>query len=116
MYIFAVYIQQYNVMMIIQLDILLKYSNLLRIISKWYGLIKCEILPPKGLYHPVLPVKNKTKSGGAKLAFPLCQVCAKLNNQKDISGVQMKSWAGKWEGVGNRQLLCFLKRRLIGTC
>jgi hypothetical protein len=32
-YIFAVYIQQYNVMMIIQLDILLKYSNLLRIIQ-----------------------------------------------------------------------------------
>jgi hypothetical protein len=21
-----------------------------------------------------------------------------------------------WEGVGNRQLLCFLKRRLIGAC
>jgi hypothetical protein len=52
--------------------------------SKWYGLIKCAILPPKGLYHPVLPVKNKTKSGAEKLAFPLCQLCAKLNNQKDI--------------------------------
>ncbi|CAH1382856.1 unnamed protein product, partial [Tenebrio molitor] len=24
----------------------------------WYGLIKCAILPPRGLYHPVLPVKN----------------------------------------------------------
>jgi hypothetical protein len=51
--------------------------------SDWYGLIKCAILPPKGLYHPVLPVKNKTKSGNEKLTFPLCQLCAKFNNQKD---------------------------------
>jgi hypothetical protein len=36
------------------------------------------------LYHPVLTVKNKTKSGAEKLAFPLRQLCAKLNNQKDI--------------------------------
>jgi hypothetical protein len=35
------------------------------------------------LYHPVLPVKNKTKSGDEKLTFPLCQLCAKLSNQKD---------------------------------
>jgi hypothetical protein len=27
--------------------------------SKWYGLIKCAILPPRKLYHSVLPVKNK---------------------------------------------------------
>jgi hypothetical protein len=51
---------------------------------KWYGLIKCATLPPNGLYHPVITVKNKTKSGAEKLAFPLCQLCAKLNNQKDI--------------------------------
>ncbi|RZB49914.1 hypothetical protein BDFB_015271, partial [Asbolus verrucosus] len=50
--------------------------------SKWYGLIKCAILPPKKLYHPVLPVKNKYKSGAEKLTFPLCGLCAKLNNQK----------------------------------
>jgi hypothetical protein len=48
---------------------------------KWYGLIKCDILPPKQLYHPVLPVKIKNKSGAEKLTFPLCQLCAKLNNQ-----------------------------------
>jgi hypothetical protein len=48
---------------------------------EWYGLIKCDILPPKQLYHPVLPVKIKNKSGAEKLTFPLCQLCAKLNNQ-----------------------------------
>ena len=24
----------------------------------WHGLIKCKILPPKKLYHPVLPIKR----------------------------------------------------------
>jgi hypothetical protein len=57
--------------------------------SKWYGLIKCAILPPKSLYHPVLPVKNKTESGAEKLTFPLCQLCAKLNNQKDTCTVTL---------------------------
>jgi hypothetical protein len=69
---------------------------------KWYGLIKCAILPPRKLYQPVLPVKNKVwrsvserdycfagqpilvakgedKSGEEKLTFPLCRLCAKLN-------------------------------------
>ena len=26
--------------------------------KNWYGLIKCKILPPKKLYHPVLPTKK----------------------------------------------------------
>ena len=25
----------------------------------WYGLIKCKVVPPKGLYHPVLPKGSK---------------------------------------------------------
>jgi hypothetical protein len=32
-------------------------------------LIKCKILPPKGLYHPVLPIKKD------KLIFTLCAKC-----------------------------------------
>ncbi|KAJ3640231.1 hypothetical protein Zmor_003543 [Zophobas morio] len=59
--------------------------------SKWYGLIKCAILPPRGLYHPILPVKNKRKSGDEKLTFPLCQLCAKLNNQKDYKCTHTES-------------------------
>jgi len=35
----------------------------------WYGLIKCKILPPKELYHPVLPIKKE------KLIFTLCSKC-----------------------------------------
>jgi hypothetical protein len=41
---------------------------------KWFGLIKCKLLPPRGLYHPVLPYKQKTK-GAHKLLFGLCQSC-----------------------------------------
>lgn len=35
------------------------------------GIIKCRILPPKNLYHPVLPVKMHSK-----LLFALCYKCA----------------------------------------
>ena len=39
-------------------------------ISKVEGLIKCVILPPRTLYHPVLPVKDHDR-----LFFPLCRKC-----------------------------------------
>nr|XP_023024974.1 uncharacterized protein LOC111513046 [Leptinotarsa decemlineata] len=34
------------------------------------GIIKCKVLPPQNLYHPVLPVKMN-----GKLMFPLCRSC-----------------------------------------
>jgi hypothetical protein len=37
--------------------------------KNWYGLIKCKILPPRWLYHPVLPIKKE------KLIFTLCTKC-----------------------------------------
>lgn len=44
------------------------------------GLIKCRILPPTNLYHPVLPVKmNK------KLMFLLCRTCGETLNQDDCN-------------------------------
>ena len=38
---------------------------------QYYGLIKCKVLPPTNLYHPVLPQKCSQK-----LMFPLCRNCA----------------------------------------
>ena len=35
------------------------------------GLIKCRILPPRALLHPVLPTRIR-----GKLLFPLCAKCA----------------------------------------
>ena len=45
-------------------------------ISRYYGLIKCKILPPYELYHPVLPWRYESK-----LLFPLCRTCAQQNKQ-----------------------------------
>jgi len=40
------------------------------------GKIKCKVLPPRKLYHPVLPYKSKTK-----LMFLLCSPRAETMNQ-----------------------------------
>lgn len=39
-------------------------------ISQYFGLVKCTVLPPYELYHPVLPYRY-----GGKLTFPLCRSC-----------------------------------------
>ena len=41
---------------------------------EWFGFIHCTVLPPKGLYLPVLPYKQKTKQAH-KLLFGLCRTC-----------------------------------------
>lgn len=38
--------------------------------TKYKGLIKCEVLPPRGLYLRVLPSRHNSK-----LMFPLCRTC-----------------------------------------
>ena len=45
-------------------------------ISTYFGLIKCTALPPRGLFHPVLPYRTQ-----GKLMFPLCKSCADTCNQ-----------------------------------
>ena len=40
------------------------------------GIIKCKVLPPRKLYHTVLPYKSSSK-----LMFPLCSPCADKMNQ-----------------------------------
>ena len=40
-------------------------------VKEYFGLIRCRVFPPRGLYHPVLPYKT-----GGKLMFPLCRTCA----------------------------------------
>ncbi len=42
-----------------------------RDISTYFGLVKCTVLPPRGLFHPVLPY-----CASGKLMFPLCKTCA----------------------------------------
>lgn len=41
------------------------------------GLIKCKILPPENLFHPVLPMKQNDK-----LMFSLCKTCSQNRNDE----------------------------------
>ena len=52
-----------------------KYDN------NWFGFVYCKVLPPKGLYLPVLPYKQKTKEA-TKLLFGLCKACMSRINAK----------------------------------
>ena len=49
-------------------------------ISTYFGLIKCTVLPPRGLLHPVLPYRTKDK-----LMFPLCKTCVDTLNQNQCT-------------------------------
>ena len=44
--------------------------------SHVFGLLKCKVLPPQDLFHPVLPYRTRQK-----LVFPLCRTCADENHQ-----------------------------------
>ncbi|OOY33750.1 hypothetical protein BOV88_13605 [Solemya velum gill symbiont] len=46
-------------------------------IQNYEGLVKCRVLPPKGLYIPVLPYRSN-----GKLKFPLCRICADMKSQE----------------------------------
>lgn len=56
----------------------------------WYGLIKCKILAPKGLYHPVLPVKYE------KLLFVLCQKCFDEKCDHCTHSEEERALVGTW--------------------
>ena len=69
-------------------------------ISRYYGLIKCKILPPYELYHPVLPWRYESK-----LLFPLCRTCAQQNikqallerSDKCPHSVEERCLTGTWK-------------------
>ena len=48
--------------------------------SKWFGFVQCKIEAPRGLYHPVLPVRLRCEKAD-KLLFLLCRSCAVTQHQ-----------------------------------
>lgn len=60
-------------------------------VKEYFGIIKCKVLPPKGLFYPVLPSKINNK-----LVFTLCRTCAqlKINNCKHNNNE--RSLIGTW--------------------
>ena len=64
--------------------------------KSWYGLIKCKILAPRKLYHPVLPQRIKVDSY-EKLIFTLCRKCAEswVQNKCDHTDNE-REFIGTW--------------------
>ena len=48
-------------------------------IRPYFGLVKCTVLPPEGLFHPVLPYRTHEK-----LTFPLCRSCVETNVDRPL--------------------------------
>ena len=48
-------------------------------LRSYFGIATVDILPPAGLFHPVLPVRS-----GNKLTFPLCHTCVQEEQAKPM--------------------------------
>ena len=60
------------------------------------GLIKCMILPPSNLYHPVLPFRNDK----GKLLFPLCRKCTEDKTAKTCPHSKtQRALVGTWTSI-----------------
>ena len=61
-------------------------------VSTYFGLIKCTVLPPRGLLHPVLPYRTE-----GKLMFPLCKTCVDTLNQNPCTHTdEERAILGTW--------------------
>ena len=58
-------------------------------ISNYFGLVKCKVLAPPTLYHPVLPVRIRDK-----LFFPLCKRCVMENSSECRHSEEERSFWG----------------------
>ncbi|XP_046568550.1 uncharacterized protein LOC124276936 [Haliotis rubra] len=57
-----------------------------------HGLIQCRVLPPLGLYHPVLPYCVQ-----GKLLYPLCRACAEAQLAGSCPyGDEDRAWIGTY--------------------
>ena len=64
-------------------------------LSTYFGLVKCTVLPPRGLFHPVLPYRTQ-----GKLMFPLCKTCADTCNQATCTHTdEERAIQGTWVSV-----------------
>ena len=58
-------------------------------ISNYLGFVKCKVLAPSNLYHPVLPVRAK-----GKLFFPLCKQCVMDDSEECWHSEEERSFCG----------------------
>lgn len=50
-------------------------SEITQNVHEYFGLVKCSVLPPKNMFHPILPSRIRDK-----LMFVLCRMCAETGN------------------------------------
>ncbi|KAL5022568.1 hypothetical protein ScPMuIL_001723, partial [Solemya velum] len=61
-------------------------------LNDYFGIALVKILPPRGLYHPVLPYRSN-----GKLKFPLCRTCADRENQNPCTcNDEQRAMIGTW--------------------
>ncbi|KAG1661834.1 Death-associated inhibitor of apoptosis 2 [Nymphon striatum] len=64
-------------------------------ISTYFGFVKCKILPPKKLFHPLLPHRVNNK-----LLFALCNACAQTGVTRVCKcSDKARSFTGTWTTV-----------------
>ena len=57
-----------------------------------FGFVKCTVLPPQNLYHPVLPYRSQSR-----LLFPLCRTCADTHQTEQcMHTIAERSITGTW--------------------
>lgn len=62
----------------------------------YFGVTKCIVLPPRNLFHPVLPYRHPD----GKLMFPLCIRCADTYRQTKCTHSDLeRRWTGTWATV-----------------
>ncbi len=65
-------------------------------IDTYFGLIKCTVLPPRKLLHPIIPFKSPQ----GKLLFALCCTCAELQLQTScVHSDEERYISGVWTSV-----------------
>ena len=61
-------------------------------VEQYFGLIHCKVIPPRGLYLPVLPYRCQKK-----LMFPLCRTCAETLQQNPCTHTdEERALTGTW--------------------
>ncbi|KAI8486091.1 hypothetical protein Bbelb_361910 [Branchiostoma belcheri] len=64
-------------------------------LSNYFGVIKCKVLQPRRLYHPVLPDRV-----GDKLLFHLCRACAAIRQQTPCHHYDdERAFVGTWATI-----------------
>ena len=70
-------------------------------IGKYFGIVQARVRPPRGLYHPCLPLRV-----GGKLLFPLCSRCARNSSQEPCRCPDTeRDLVGTWTSIDLRDAL-----------